>query len=156
MRKFFAPFFLLAFSTSCFTDHSDSTKLNSREYDSKTERIAQLKSHITSFSEFQDAEFELFNVNGFDNQRLSVPGASSWDYKFVVKVETDSIPKWTAGMTEIECQEQEMDWTKELIQHRKQNWVTHSKPKCFVRSGENVTLFVFRKEGIVFKRVTNL
>ncbi|NRA12803.1 MAG: hypothetical protein HRT57_12670 [Crocinitomicaceae bacterium] len=59
---------------------SDSSRLDSDNYETKEERVEVLKKEIKSFSEFENAEFKLFNVNGFSNSRTTVPGASSWDY----------------------------------------------------------------------------
>lgn len=119
------------------------------------ERIEKLKMEINSLSDFQDAEFELFNVNGFYNHRTSVPGASSWDYKFVIKIDTVNISKWTTGMIEVEPTEYDDSWTKEIVKGRKHNWQTFSKPQYFKRNGEDVTVLVFKNEGIIYKRVTN-
>lgn len=138
---------------SCISNHPNSTKLDSKGYTSPADRIAILEQEIKSFSTFQDAEFELFNVNGFHNQQTSMPGASYADYKFVVKIDTTDIPKWTVGMTAVELDNYDDSWTKEIIQHKKQNWETFSKPKYFVREDEKVTMLVFDKEGIIFKRI---
>ena len=70
---------------SC-SEISNSNKLDSDNYKTKEERVEVLKKEIESFSEFGNAEFELFNVNGFSNSRTTLPGASSWDYKFAIKV----------------------------------------------------------------------
>jgi hypothetical protein len=70
---------------SCSTDST--TRLDSDDCENKKDRIDRLKMEIRSFSDYQDAEFELFNVNGFHHQRMSVPGASSCDYKFAVRVD---------------------------------------------------------------------
>jgi hypothetical protein len=154
MKKYFYIILTIGFLTSC--SDSNTSKLDSDDYENKMERIEKLKMEIKPFSDFQDAEFELFNVNGFQNQRTSVPGASSWDYKFVIKVDTVNISKWTTGMTEVDLTEYNDSWTKEIIKDRKQNWQTFSNPQYFKRNGENVTMLVFKNEGIIYKRVTNL
>jgi hypothetical protein len=141
--------------TSCTSSNTSSNIIDSDNYEIKADRIEKLEMEIKSFSDFQDAEFELFNVNGFQNQRISVPGASSCDYKFVVKIDTIDIPKWTSGMKEVELSDYDNSWTKEIIKHRNQNWKTYSKPKYFVRNGEEVIMLVFSNEGIIFKRVIN-
>ncbi|MBY0426181.1 MAG: hypothetical protein K2Q22_11130, partial [Cytophagales bacterium] len=86
----------------------------------------------------------------------SVPGASSLEYKYVIKIDTLNISKWTAGMTEVELTVYDDSWTKEIVKGRKQNWKTFSKPKYFKRNGEDVTVLVFKNEGIIYKRLTNL
>ncbi len=154
MKKFIYIITTITFLTSC--NHTNTSKLDSDDFNNKVERIEKLKLEIKPFSDFLDAEFELFNVNGFHNQRTSVPGASSLDYKFVVKIDTVNISKWTTGMTEIELTSYDDSWTKEIIKGRKQNWSTLSKPLYFRRNGENVTMLVFKNEGIIYKRVINL
>ncbi len=140
----------------CTSSNSDSTKLDSDNYECTTDRIEILRKEIKAFSDFKDTEFELFNVNGFHNQRTSIPGASSWDYKFVIRVDTTNIIDWTNGMKQIELKDYDANWTQELIKNRKQNWKTNSDAEFFGRDGEDVTMVVFRKEGIIYKRVTNL
>ncbi len=155
MKKYFYIIITIGFITSC--SDSNTSKLDSGDdYENKVERIEKLKMEIKPFSDFKDAEFELFNVNGFHNQRTSVPGTSSLDYKFVIKIDTENIAKWTTGMTEVELTDYDDSWTKEITKGRKQNWRTLSKPQYFKRNGENVTMLVFKNEGIIYKRVTNL
>lgn len=154
MIKYLYIIIAIGFLTSC--RDSNSSKLDSDDYENKLERIEKLKMEIKPFSDFQDTEFELFNVNGFHNQRTSFPGASSLDYKFVIKMDTVNISKWTTGMTEVELTDYDDSWTKDIIKGRKQNWQTFSKPQYFKRNGEDVTVLVFKNEGIIFKRVTNL
>ncbi|MBB4807197.1 hypothetical protein HNP38_002501 [Chryseobacterium defluvii] len=156
MKKLFQIIISIGILNGCTSSDSNPTKLDSNDYKSRVERVELLKKEIKSFSDIRDAEFELFNVNGFVNQRISVPGASSWDYKFAIRIDTINISKWTSGMQAIELINYDDNWTKEIIRHRKQNWITYSKPEYFIRKGENVTMLVFKKEGIIFKRVTNL
>jgi hypothetical protein len=154
MQKHFYIIITIGFLTCC--SDSNTSKLDSDDYENKLERIEKLKMVIKPFSDFQDAEFELFNVNGFTNQLTSVPGASSWDYKFVVKTDTVNISKWILGMTEVGLTSYDDSWTKEITKSRKQNWRTLSKPRYFKRKGDDVTMLVFKNEGIIYKRVINL
>lgn len=140
--------------TACTTSNSTSTYLDSNDFENKADRIEKLEMEIICFSDILDAEFDLFNVNGFHNQRNLGTGASSWDYKFAIKVDTINIPKWTLGMTEVELTNEDENWTKEITKQRKQNWETHSKPQYYIRIGEEVTMIVYKKEGIIFKHVT--
>ena len=154
MKNPFNILIILGLITSCSTNST--TKLDSDDYENKKDRIDKLEMEIKAFSDFQDAEFELFNVNGFHDQRIAVPGTSSWDYKFVIKVDTIDIPKWISGMKEVELTGYDDSWTKEITKDRNQNWKTSSKPKYFVRNEEDMTMIVFGNEGIIFKRVINL
>ncbi len=94
-----------------------------------------------------------FNVNGFSNNSLSIPGASSLDYKFVIKVEKSAIDKWTADMTKFEPDEMNMDWMKKMIKIRVDQWTAKSKPEFYKKQNENVIIIVFRNEGIIYKRI---
>jgi hypothetical protein len=154
MKKLFQLFiiFLLIFS-SCKNQKLSSTKLDSDDYVTSKERVEILSKEITVFSKILDAEFELFNVNGFSNQRTSVPGASSWDYKFAIIVNREDIPKWTEGMTETSMPDTDYDWTNEILKNKKNHWKLNSLPKYYLRKGENVLMIVYRNEGIIFKRV---
>lgn len=130
-----------------------SNKLDSDDCNSKEERIEKLKVEIKSYSDFQDAEFELFNVNGFHNDRSGIPGASSSDYKFVIKIDSSDFSKWTAEMTEVQLTGYNNSWTHEIIKNRKQNWRIKSKPQYFKREGVNTIVIAFKNEGILFKRI---
>jgi hypothetical protein len=154
MKKYIYIIITIGFIASC--SDSNTSRLDSDDYENKVERIEKLKMEIKPYSDFQDAEFELFNVNGFHNLRTSVPGASSLDYKFVIKIDSMNISKWTTGMTEVELVDYDDSWTKEIIKGRKQNWRKLSKPQYFKRNGENITMLVFKNEGIIYKRVINL
>ena len=143
-------------STIGFTSCADATnpnQLDSAEIESKIERMVTLKPEIVAMSEFSNAEFQLFNVNGFSNSRTLLPGASSVDYKFVVKVKPSEIDKWTEGMQKIEKPEENEDWIKKLIEKRKSDWTHNSEPEYYERKGADVIQILYRQEGIVFKRV---
>lgn len=129
--------------------------MDSDDYDTKEERVEAMKKEIKSFSDFENAEFELFNVNGFSNSRIALPGASSWDYKFVIKINPLEIDKWTKGMTQFKPDEYNTQWMSEIIQKRKSEWVTVTQPEFYNREGNIVTMIVYRSEGIIFKRVVN-
>ena len=82
-----------------------------------------------------------------------VPGASSLDYKFAIKVNTSDIDSWIAGMIKVELKDHDNNWTKEIIEKRKENWKTQSQPEYYTRKEDSVTLILFRDQGIIFKRV---
>lgn len=131
------------------------TRLVSDNFSSKASRVAALQKEIKSFSEFEDAEFDLFNVNGFSEQGTSLPGASSWNYKFVVRVAPTHVDKWTEGLIPAQPNNQHL-WTQKIIQHRKDAWKTDSQPEYYIRKGHDVMVIVYRPEGIIFKSVVNL
>ena len=150
MRDFWYLLLLFGFVFSCTGGNS---RLNSGTFENRTERIETLQREIKSFSDIKDAEFELFNINGFHDQFFSIPGASAWDYRFVIKVDTADVFKWREGMTEVATGAYDIGWTKDIIQHRKQNWQTTDEPRYYVRAGDNVIMIIFYRDGIIFKRV---
>jgi hypothetical protein len=137
---------------------AETTRLDSDDFSTFEERVEILKQEIGSVSEVKDAEFELFNINGFNSSsRLSVPGGSSWDYKFVIKIDTADVSKWKEGMTKFDPAHYDATWTNEIVKDRKENWLTLSRPTYYVRQGLpegwSTTIVEFYSEGIVFKRV---
>lgn len=156
MKILFYTFISLVLSGGCTLNNSDMTKLDSDDYESADERVEVLKKEIKNFSKFKDAEFKLFNVNGFNKQRTSVPGASLWDYKFVIRLDTANISAWTIGMKQVEPKNFDSNWQQELIKNRKQNWKIISDPEKYVREGDDVTMLVYRNEGIIYKHIINL
>jgi len=155
MKKITFITLLIIIGLSSCSESNNSNKLDSDEFEIKEERIKALKNEITSKSDFDNAEFELFNVNGFSNSRTTVPGASSWDYKFVIKVKTFDIDKWTEGMIKVEPKDYKLNWTKEITKGRLNDWTIKSTPEFYTRKGDNVMMIVYRTDRIIFKRVIN-
>lgn len=131
----------------------DDSKLNSDDFDSAEERVEVLQKEIKSFSPFENAEFELFNVNGFSNSSQRLPGASCSDYKFAIKLDPSRIDDWTKGMRKIEPEEYNDDWIRKIIKKNENDWKIQSEPEYYTRENEDVTAIVHRAEGIIFKRV---
>ncbi len=127
--------------------------MDSDDYNTKEERVAVLKNEIKVYSSFEDAEFELYNVNGFSNSRASLPGASSWDYKFALKIDPSDIEKWTTGMVKTGVNDYDDRWMKELVRKRADNWQTETQPEFYTRNKDDVIMIVFRPEGVLFKHV---
>jgi arsenate reductase-like glutaredoxin family protein len=137
--------------SSCSTENK--TILNSDEFKTKNERIENLKKEIISKSEFYDTEFELFNVNGFTKSRNYVPGVTSLDYKFVLKVNPKDVDKWTIGMIKTNLNDSEINWTKKIVEKRINEWKTLSSPEFFSIENKKVLLILYRSEGIIYKRI---
>lgn len=131
-----------------------STTMDSSSIIHKSERVSKLKNEINEPSEILDAEFQLFNVNGFSNSRTLVPGASSWDYKFVVKVDPSNIDKWIDDRFSF-SNDFKIEWADSLIQLRSDNWKTNSEPDTYMSIDSLVFLIVYRNEGVIFKRVVS-
>lgn len=147
---------LIAFCllVACTDTQTPKSKLDSSIYKSPEERVHVLKETIIAPSDFKDAEFELFNVNGFGDRAAGIPGASSWDYKFIVKTDPTNIPKWIDGSQPAVMKNDDYGWIRQLASKRPQNWVMTSVSRRYERQG--VTVVVYFKEGIVCKRVLNL
>lgn len=135
-------------------ESNNSNQLDSDTFKTKEERIKLLKNEIKSKSDFSNTEFELFNVNGFSNSRLTtIPGASSWDYKFVIRVKPTDIDKWTEGLQKTEPTDYDLSWTKKIVEKRASEWVRNSQPEFYKRNESNVMVIVYGNEGIIYKRV---
>lgn len=133
---------------------SETMRLDSDQFNTIEARIEILKEEVHFFSDVQDAEFELFNVNGFKSQgQPLIPGPSSLDYKFAVKVDTADVNGWTAGMVKFDPENYDDSWTREIIRERSVNWNTTGEPIYFKREAEDVKLVLFQEDGIIFKRI---
>jgi hypothetical protein len=141
---------------SCGKMHQEKTVLDSSNYDDQQERIEKLRTAVTLYSEILDTEFKLFNVNGFNNNRNTVPGASSWNYRFCVKMDTSYIHQWLTDMTEVPTGKNDTSLIADIVKDRQQNWLTHSKPKYYSNGANTVSMTVFEEEGIIFKTIINL
>lgn len=156
IHKLYLLFFAIAIN-SCRNDpEKNATNLTSISIDEKEDRIESLSKYVKFKSPVLDCEFDLFNVNGFENNRISVPGASSWNYKFGVIVKKSDIPKWTTEYRDTTISNPDYSWILNLITHRPENWSLHSKPKFYVDdSGEDI-LVLYEQEGVIFRKVVNL
>lgn len=134
---------------------TNSNTLNSNDFETTAERVSIVKKEIKSFNEFQDAEFLLFNVNGFSDSRILVPGASSWNYKFVLKLEPSDVDKWVKGAIKIDSLNYNKEWHTFISPDRRDAWETSSIPEFYTRKGENVSIVLHRPEGIIVKHVIN-
>ena len=155
MKKLNLLLGLIILGLNSCSDTSNLNKLDSDDYNTKEERIEVLKKEIKSFSEFENAEFELFNVNGFSISRTTVPGASSWDYKFAIKVNPSNVDKWTDGLITTELDAYDDKWAKKIIQERENDWTTESEPEFYHRKEDSVLMIVYKSEGIIFKHIIN-
>jgi len=141
------------------------TKLSSIDYDDQSERVEIISEELKAYSEIIDAEFDLFNVNGFKSQHhviFDVPGGSSWYYQCALKVDQNKMMNWTKGMLEVNIDSLDYDptrWIFKIVEHRKENWITTSSPRLFIRKGDDsmreVGLIVYENEGFIFKYILN-
>jgi len=147
---------LIFLLTTSACSSGNKTKLDSDDFGSTSARVSALEKEIISPSSFADTEFELFNVNGFSNDRSSIPGASSRDYQYVIKLSPTDVLLWTEDMVSLEGVDQDLSWMQQIVQKRPNTWKTETQPEYFKRPGGDVILVVYRQEGIVYKRVTDL
>ena len=126
--------------------------MTSIEVEGASERIEILVKEINTFSEIRDAEYDLFNVNGFSKSRTLVAGGSSLLYDFVIKVDTSKLHKWTDDMKITTPDNYSIKRFEELVLIRKENWNVSSKPTYYKR-GDLVNMMVFKEEGIIFKSI---
>jgi len=137
---------------------STNSTLTSNDFETSGERVATLKEHIKCYSDFSDAEFELFNVNGnFNNERLTVPGGSSWDYIFVLQLEADSIDNWTSGMIPLDKKVvvDSISWVVKLNEMLTNKVYIGDSGQLFERTRDANYAVVFRKSGLVFRKIVN-
>lgn len=143
----------LVLATSC--GDPETSRLSSRDYPDRQERLERIGMELRQRTPYTDAEFEFFNVNGFHGQRMSVPpGASSSDYHFLLRVESSLVDVWTDSMTRVPISEVDTSWLAPLRASRPANWQSRSVPEAY--GGGDVTVIVYRPEGFVYKKITNL
>lgn len=151
MSQFFLLLVILVIAHSC---QPTPTTLDSDDWETDAARIVALEQEIITASPLQQAEFELFNVNGFGQHSTSLPGASSWDYKVALKVDSSAIDQWTAGFRPVPSLAENLDWMDSITQQRKKQWLHNSSPEFFIRENMAVYMIVYRKEGLIFKSIT--
>ncbi len=138
----------------CLQGCSTVSKMSSSGVDDTNKRIKALSAETVLKSSILDAEYDLFNVNGFSTQKLILlPGASGWHYKFAIKVDPSDLFKWIEGRDFLQTDECEMSWINEVVEPRKFNWTTKSDPKCYRDENSMVFISIYEAEGIIFKEV---
>lgn len=150
VQKF--SFFILCFV--CLFSCKNETRITSENISNKEERIKILQKHVKYFSEVEDAQFDLFNVNGFGNNFSLVPGSSNLDYKFVVKVKTEDIDKWRKDFLPVPHGSKNEEWIYPLKNSLKSD-STSNNPRpntsSFVKDG--VYMIIDYDESFIFKRI---
>lgn len=132
----------------------DYTHLDSKEIEDRLVRVEKLKMIVDLPSDIYDTKFKLFDVNGFGEARsYEIPGPSSWNYVYAVKVDSNDIAKWVEGQSKpIDSSDYE---TIKSFLDMDNTWKLKSTPEYYeVNSKENV--FVFRHESIIIKTCNNL
>jgi hypothetical protein len=151
-------FYIILFSIlihACNNTSTSNSSLKSISIDESRDRIQTLSKYVNFKSNISDCEFDLFNVNGFDDEGRSLPGASSWNYEFGVLVNKNDIPKWTKDLRDTTFKTPDYSWILELIKYRSQNWSLHSKPTFYIGNSNEDILVVYENEGAIFRRIIN-
>ena len=139
---------MLVVFSNCSSKEGHS-KMSSKDIASASERVTALSAEIKAPSQFVDAEFDLFNVNGFSNSRNMVPGASHWDYRFAIKTDSSNVDSWLHGLDKVDSAD--ISWTIDVIDHRKHLWNITGSPEIYKSNDQMTSAVVYRSEGIVFK-----
>jgi len=93
-----------------------------------------LSKEVHFYSKVFNAEFNLFNVNGFNHKPnfFDVPGSSSRHYKFLVKINPSDTRLWKKGFLEIKADIKKEKWVFDLIPKLPEEWKIYSKPNFFM------------------------
>lgn len=158
MKKILVIGLVLSLLSACQQKSPKSTNstLYSEDFDTAKERVIELKKHIKEFSDFNDAHFKLFNVNGqFLGERVVIPGPSSWDYQYVIVLDSSDIKKWLRHLTHIGKISDVQPWVINLNQQLQ-------TPIDLTKGGENYLIkgdsnygIAYPKQGILFRRIIN-
>lgn len=159
MQRFLVTCFIF-FLLSCGEDirtRDHGTRLNSKDYPDKEERLTVFNKLLSTHTAIKDVEFDLFNVNGFGDTR-SVPGATSRFYRYVVKVDPADVSAWCDFLQPI-ILDTSFAWQDSLVSLRKEQWACKSTPQYFIAKGKDpnrvqgFVVIVYKPEGIIFREV---
>lgn len=152
MKTVLIKLLILSFIFQCSKQNIE-RNIDSDNYKNKEERIAVLNKEMNAKSQILDAEFELFNSNGFKNDTSLLVGPTDVNYQIAVKIDTFNIRKWTDTYRKVDILNNALLWTEKIINNRKDFWKTSSKPEYYIGEKENSILIVHRIEGIIFKQI---
>ena len=126
-----------------------STDTRSKTFTTDEQKIDFLKKYVRLYSSVKATEFHIIF---HDNSTGLVPGPSDWDIKVALLIESADIYKWLTEFTELTDEQCEITWVSEILPEEPR-WNRASKPQFYKRSGKNVELTVYEKEGILLKRI---
>lgn len=147
MIRFFL--FLPLVVSSCIS-FDEETEIDSDDYSSPSERVEVLKNELNPPSDFSDAEFELFNVNGFSTSRHSMVGPSSRDYKFAIRIKKSDLDQWIFQRDTCNSPDWDLSWIHEIVKQRKSVWKMNGSPIIYGVPDDQ--LIYYPKNGILFRR----
>lgn len=121
--------------------------LRSKNFDNTSERINQLIEVVDLPTKINDAEFVLFNIDGFNKSRMQI-GLSAWDYRYAVKLDSNNIEKWLEGFSHIDG-EPDIKWLKSYLSLN-ENWKLTSEYELY-KNDSRESIILFRGEAIIIK-----
>ena len=136
-------------------DGASDNELSSTNIEPATQRVKTLLPLILAPTPIIDAEYVLFNANGFGNKRdlfPAPPAPSYWSYDFVVKVTPDDVEAWTDGFIALDSMGNQAQFDI-IPTERAANWTTSTLPSFYARKAQGVVMVVFPQDGIIYKRV---
>lgn len=71
-----------------------------------------------------------------------LPGASSWDYTFAIKIDTQDVDNWLKGTTLVKGLEYNTNWVREPVNANSTGWIAKGGPEIYIREGYDVQLIV--------------
>ncbi len=149
IRNQFIKYYFIIFNLSIFilSCSSPSNHVTSQNINNSQDRINELSKYFNLRTEVLDTEFDIFDVNL--NDRNSIPGATSRDYKIALLIEEENLEAW---LTDVDITSFPLNytWTFELTKNNK-NFETSSEPLMF--TSKNKELLLFEAEGIILLRI---
>lgn len=151
IKYIFAISLAILLLVSCNSDNYQ--YLDSVDFGNKEERIKELNKIVTYHTDVLDVEFELFNVNGFGDSRTLLPGTSSWNYYFLLKVNPEDLDTWKSAIQypEDESVIPNYEILDRLKNKRKGNWELYSNPILFSGRNTNSYMLIYEEEGLIFR-----
>lgn len=140
---------------SC-SDEEIKKELYSLNYGTKAERVATLKKEIEVHSDFENAEFLLYNSKGFTFHVNTFYLPEYRDYRYVIKLNPEDVDNWLKGFEKVNPSESFEEWPDKLIRIRRDEWPLQSTPEYYAMENEMVYMLVYRKEGVIFKKSISL
>lgn len=143
LKRILILFSLLIILTNCY---NNSNRILSKNIDDTDKKIETLKKYFKVRSPILDTEYDIYDVN--INNR-SIPGPTDRDYKIILKVDTYYLDAWTENEV-VTSFPFKFDWANDLIANKDAFDLTGP---AMMYSGQNKTMMVYNKTGIILIRI---
>ncbi len=140
---------LLLASCGGATTPDRTTDTSSSVFGTDAEKVDFLDNYLTPLSPIRAAEYRVI----YHDNSGGIPGPSDYDITAVLLVAPADVAAWTDGMTPAPTGT-DLSWGYALLPPDSR-WAVGGTPDVYTRAG-GVTLAVFPREGVLFKRVTSL